>query len=228
MFHVLIIKRIKDKSILFILLAAVDGVVSYSMRQGDRRGPDVEFTDLTYDGNVSDGQLSGGIGQLIDKEEGLVNFRLQHQTSGDVVGNTRRRSYEWVGWKSTDQSSSTSGIGGTISPLSPIVIRFTLDSVRRITGVRVHSSNVISRDVAVFRAAELHFEADSEDDIQQSVFFEHKRDVVSELPRYVVIPVPPGGRLARHVSLIMHFDLRWIMISEIHIDSGTCSLLICK
>ena len=69
-----------------------DGVVSYSMRQGDRRGSDVEFLDFTYDGDVTDGQLSGGLGQLVDGDEGVPNFRLDAQNVG-------RRGYEWVAWK---------------------------------------------------------------------------------------------------------------------------------
>jgi len=70
-----------------------DGLVSYSMRQGDRRGTGVELYDLTYDGNVTDdGRLTGGLGQLVDGEEGQSNFRLDPLERGV-------RGYEWIGWK---------------------------------------------------------------------------------------------------------------------------------
>ena len=53
-----------------------EGIVSYSMRQGDRRGSEVDLFDFTYDGNVVNGYLSGGLGQLVDGSEGHDNFRL--------------------------------------------------------------------------------------------------------------------------------------------------------
>ena len=44
--------------------------------------------------DVVDGQLSGGLGQLVDGDEGVANFRLDSQNVG-------RRGYEWVAWKTT-------------------------------------------------------------------------------------------------------------------------------
>jgi hypothetical protein len=71
------------------------------MRQGDRRGIDIDLSDFTYDGDVVDGYLSGGLGQLTDTEEGLANFRLHQSPDGGAVvaGTVRRRGYEWVGWR---------------------------------------------------------------------------------------------------------------------------------
>lgn len=218
------------------------------MRQGDRRGNDIDFADFTYDGDVTDGYLSGGLGQLTDTEEGMANFRL-HQSpdggSGVVTGNVRRRGYEWVGWRADEQRSlpvgvvSTSGtvpVGSSIAP--PVEISFAFDGPRRITGVRIHCHNALSRDVAVFRAAELRFYLDDEaagtdqssttttvggGTQSRTVYHEHQRDTTSEQPRYVDIPIQSGGRLARHVRLLLYFDLRWIMISEIRFDTGRCA-----
>ena len=53
-----------------------EGIVSYSMRQGERRGSEVDLYDFTYDGTLIDGNLSGGLGQLVDGDEGQHNFRL--------------------------------------------------------------------------------------------------------------------------------------------------------
>jgi len=72
--------------------AAVDGVLSYAARQGDSRGTEIDFYDFTYDGAVSDGQLSGGLGQLTDYELGTSNFRLDRQNLG-------RNGYEWLAWR---------------------------------------------------------------------------------------------------------------------------------
>lgn len=74
-------------------------MVSYDLRQGDRRGTDTDFYDFTYDGLVSDGQLSGGLGQLADYEIGNTNFRLDSQNLG-------RKGYEWVGWRNDSASQS--------------------------------------------------------------------------------------------------------------------------
>jgi len=70
---------------------ATDGVLSYSMPQGDQRAPDVDLRDFTYDGRVADRYLSGGLGQLTDGVEGHSNLRLDPDGWG-------RRGYEWVGW----------------------------------------------------------------------------------------------------------------------------------
>jgi len=70
----------------------IDGVVSYAMPQGERRGLEVDLFDLTYDGTLQDNSLYGGLGQLTDGIEGLSNFRLDPLGLG-VKG------YEWIGWK---------------------------------------------------------------------------------------------------------------------------------
>lgn len=70
----------------------IDGVLSYAMPQGERRGSDVDLQDVTYDGTVADTYLSGGLGQLTDGAEGHTNFRFDSDNSG-------KKGYEWVGWK---------------------------------------------------------------------------------------------------------------------------------
>ena len=73
-------------------MRCADGVLSYSMPQGDHRAPDVDLRDFTYDGRVTDRYLSGGLGQLTDGVEGHSNLRLDPDGWG-------RRGYEWVGWR---------------------------------------------------------------------------------------------------------------------------------
>ncbi|KAJ8683764.1 hypothetical protein QAD02_019556, partial [Eretmocerus hayati] len=58
-----------------------DGLVSYSMLQGEQRGSELDLRDRTYDGSEEDGYLSSGLGQLVDGQKGSDNFRL------DVNGN---------------------------------------------------------------------------------------------------------------------------------------------
>lgn len=54
-----------------------DGILSYSMPQGDKRDPDWEFYDSTYDG-YWDGELQRGLGQLTDGKVGPDNFRMAY------------------------------------------------------------------------------------------------------------------------------------------------------
>jgi len=175
------------------------------MRQGDRRGSDVRFFDFTYDGDIVDGQLSNGLGQLVDGDEGASNFRLDPQNVG-------RRGYEWVAWK-TD--------GVRPADADPVKILFRLDTVRSLTAVRIHCNNAFGRDVGVFSAAELHFSIGGKvfDVRSEPVVYMAARDAVVEQPRYVTVLIQPA-RAARFVRLLMHFDRRWIMISEVHFDTG--------
>lgn len=58
-----------------MLVPATDGVVSYSMPQGDKRGATWEMFDATYDGHW-DGELQRGLGQLTDGRVGPDNFKM--------------------------------------------------------------------------------------------------------------------------------------------------------
>ena len=53
-----------------------EGLVSYSMPDGDPRGTDAALRDVTYDGVRRNHWLSGGLGQLTDGETGHTNFRV--------------------------------------------------------------------------------------------------------------------------------------------------------
>jgi discoidin domain receptor family protein 2 len=52
-----------------------DGIVSYSMPQGDLRGSGWEFFNSTDDGHW-DGDLRRGLGQLTDGKVGPDNFKM--------------------------------------------------------------------------------------------------------------------------------------------------------
>ena len=44
---------------IYRLVVCADGVVAYNMPQGERRGPEVDLFDFTYDGKMSDTYLTG-------------------------------------------------------------------------------------------------------------------------------------------------------------------------
>lgn len=68
------------------VLSLTEGIVSYSMPQGDKRGAGWEFFDATYDGHW-DGQLQRGLGQLTDGKVGPENFKMGYYDSerGDYI-----------------------------------------------------------------------------------------------------------------------------------------------
>jgi discoidin domain receptor family protein 2 len=150
------------------------------MVQGDSRGPGVEFLDDTYDGVTSaNNTLSGGLGQLTDHEVGYYNFRLDLQGVG-------KKGYEWVGWRND-----------TRPPNTPIEITFEFDRVRNFTSVRLHVNNMFTKEVRVFRRAELFFSVGGRYYVSEPIVYEPLRDVVIEFARYVTIPLPQ-----------MHWSLR--------------------
>jgi len=106
--------------------------------------------------------------------------------------------------------------------LMMLVTVFRLDSTRSLTAVRIHCNNAFGRDVGVFSSAELHFSIGGKvfDVRSQPVYYMAARDAVVEQPRYVTVPIEPP-RAARFVRLLLYFDRRWIMISEVHFDTGT-------
>lgn len=50
--------------------------MSYSVPQGDQRGAEIDLSDKVYDGREEAGHLIGGLGQLVDGQKGLDNYRL--------------------------------------------------------------------------------------------------------------------------------------------------------
>lgn len=49
--------------------------MSYTIPKGVQRGNEVELSDKTYDGHEDGERLVGGLGQLVDGQKGMDNFR---------------------------------------------------------------------------------------------------------------------------------------------------------
>ena len=60
---------------------------------------------------------------------------------------------------------------------------------------------------------------------QEPEVFRYMRDFM-EFARKVIIPVQPE-RVARYVKIVLYFDARWILISEVKFESGDCQTLSC-
>lgn len=184
---------------MFFFIFSADGVVSYNMRQGDRRGTEMDFYDFTYDGVVSSGYLSGGLGQLTDLEEGNTNFRLDLQNIG-------KKGYEWVAWRNDTPTAE------------PVEIVFKFDQTRNFSAVHVVANNVFSKEISIFRKALVSFSIGGKHYTTDLVVYDHLKDIAMEAARHVFIPIP--YRCGRFVKLVLFFDARWIMISEIRFFGG--------
>nr|KAF7415574.1 hypothetical protein H0235_012166 [Vespula pensylvanica] len=102
-----------------------DGVVSYSMPQGDKRGNEWEFFDATYDGHWDD-ELRRGLGQLTDGKTGPDDFKMGYYDD---------RGQGWVGWRNDTRSDQ------------PIEIKFEFDVVREFSAIHIYCNNQFTRDV---------------------------------------------------------------------------------
>lgn len=176
-----------------------DGVISYDMHQGERRGTDLDLFDFTYDGILSSGYLSGGLGQLMDGDEGQSNFRLDPKNIGI-------RGYEWVGWKSETFGEN------------PVEITFKFDCVRNFSVLHIFGNNLFSKDVRIFRAAKVFFAMDSLQFMVPPIEHVYARDSVIEYARRVDIPL--NNRIGRFVKVWLFFDSKWMLVSEVHFESG--------
>ncbi|XP_048779029.2 discoidin domain-containing receptor 2-like isoform X2 [Ostrea edulis] len=180
-----------------------DGVLSYSMPQGDRRGKhssdELAFLDFTYDGIIKDQHLYNGIGQLMDGEEGQANFRTDIQARG-IKG------YEWVGWKTEKSEDSM-----------PVEIIFKFDAVRNFTQLNIHCNNYLNKDVRIFRQAHIYFSVSGIYYQPNFIDFKFEKDLWMEYAR--TVPIQLENRVGKYVKVQLYFDSKWMLISEISFKS---------
>ncbi|KAF2351919.1 Serine-threonine/tyrosine-protein kinase catalytic domain [Trinorchestia longiramus] len=177
-----------------------DGLVSYSMEDGEMRGSDDGLRDMTYDGVRRGDRLSGGLGQLSDGETGHTNYRV------DTHG--REKGYEWVGWRNESRPDAEF-----------ILINFEFDQLRNFSAIHIHTSNLITKGVQIFSRADVYVSSNNETFEKVEEFlpevdriFENARPVTIKLDRI----------MARRIKLELYFSLKWIMISEVTFDSVPC------
>lgn len=173
-----------------------DGIVSYSMPQGDLRGSGWEFFDSTYDGHW-DGDLRRGLGQLTDGKVGPDNFKMGYYDY--------ERGQGWVGWKNDTRNGQ------------PIEIKFEFDKVREFTSVHIFCNNQFTRDVQVFSEANIMFSIGGRYFVGEPITYTYIEDRIFETSRNVSIKL--HHRIGRYVKLQLHFAAKWIMISEVTFDS---------
>ncbi|XP_075228962.1 discoidin domain-containing receptor 2-like [Lycorma delicatula] len=173
-----------------------EGIVSYSMPQGDKRGAGWEFFDATYDGHW-DSVLQRGLGQLTDGKLGPDNFKMAYYDYDRGQG--------WVGWRNDTRDGQ------------PVEITFEFDQVREFTAVHLFCNNEFTKDVQVFSEIQVMFSIGGKQFPGIPISYTYMEDRIFEFSRNVSIKL--HHRIGRFVRLRLNFDANWIMISEITFDS---------
>ncbi|XP_072765204.1 discoidin domain-containing receptor 2 [Anoplolepis gracilipes] len=171
-----------------------DGVVSYSMPQGDKRGNGWEFFDATYDGHW-DGELRRGLGQLTDGKTGPDNFKMYYDND---------RAQGWVGWRNDSRNQ-------------PVEIKFEFDKVREFSAVHIFCNNEFTRGVQIFSQVDILFSIGGKYYTGEPITYTYMEDKIFETSRNITIKL--HHRVGKFVKLRLHFSDRWIMVSEVTFDS---------
>ncbi|OQV17830.1 Discoidin domain-containing receptor 2 [Hypsibius exemplaris] len=175
-----------------------EGILWYSMPQGEARGPDVQLYDWTYDGVIESNNLYLGLGQLTDGRVGPDNFRLEHPA---VAG---QKGYDWVGWKNESQQGQ-------------IDLTFKFDKVRKFSALHIYCNNLFTKEVQVFATASIYYSIGGKYYIGEPVQFSYTPDTVMEKARNITIKL--DHRIGRYVKVILTFASRWMLISEVSFES---------
>ncbi|XP_013927558.1 PREDICTED: epithelial discoidin domain-containing receptor 1 [Thamnophis sirtalis] len=184
-----------------------DGLQSYTAPLGQVMPlvPEpVYLNDSTYDGSSVSKLHFGGLGQLTDGVVGLDDFT---QTKEFRVW----PGYDYVGWSKRS------------SPEGFIKMEFEFDRLRSFTYMKVHCSNMHTRDVRIFEQVDCLFKHSLATAWEpQPVSLQLSVDVRDPSARSVTIPLE--GRIGLFVQCHFYFAAEWMLFSEIAFLSSELGL----
>ncbi|PAA57046.1 hypothetical protein BOX15_Mlig008695g1 [Macrostomum lignano] len=180
------------------------GVVAYSGPQGHRvPSGRADFSDHYYDGVISNGWMSGGLGQLTDYVTSKVSPGADPMDDG-IAG------LPYVGWNRRQFGDNRDNVE----------LLFEFDKVRRFNSVNIDTNNdFLSWNTRLFSKAELFFSIGGERFADSPVERAVSRDSVGQFTRPISIQV--GNRVGRFVKVRLYFDSTadWILLSEFSFKS---------
>jgi hypothetical protein len=150
--------------------------------------------DNTYDGkyNSETNMLTDGLGKLSDGITGSEDMSL-------IDGRQ-----PWVGWSNESNTHVT--------------IIFQFDYIRQMNRVTIHTNNVFSKQISIFKTAVITFSLNGErTSYSNAIISEQNRDEIFEIARPILIQL--NNHIAKYVRLDLYFDSKWLLISEITFDS---------
>lgn len=172
-----------------------DGIVSYSMPQGDKRST-WEFYDFSYDGHWDGEKLKYGLGQLTDGQVAADDFKMSFNQPGQG----------WVGWRNDTRNNR------------PVEIIFEFDKIREFSSVTIYTNNQFTKDVQVFNETKIFFSVGGKRYKGEPITYDSFEDRIMETAHNVTIKL--HHRVGRFVKLQLFFASRWILISEVSFESS--------
>ncbi|XP_026314364.1 discoidin domain-containing receptor 2-like [Hyposmocoma kahamanoa] len=175
-------------------------LIAYSApRGGDMQAMTggARFEDLSYDGVMREGKLMDGLGQMTDSLLGPNDFELPDPND--------TRGTRWVGWNKSMLIDDE------------VEIRFNFSTPRILYHIDIHTNNMFTKDVQLFKEAEVYFSLEGERWQEDYISYEPKQDRVSEHARTIHIDLQ--NRTAQHIKIRLKFQHEWILISEITFKS---------
>lgn len=174
----------------YVMISFSDGPISYSMFDGQHKGPFGDLIDDTYDGQRENGFLSGGLGQLTDGIRGDENYKVN-------------KGFEWIGWRNS-----------THNPLS---ITFEFANIRNFSKASFHCNNIFTKQMRVLEYARIYFSLDGHRWSQVPQEFAYMPDMVLEKARDEVIHL--HHRIGRFIKFELYFAAKWLLISEVRLST---------
>jgi hypothetical protein len=139
----------------------------------------------------------GGLGQLTDGVLAGDDYRSSENVQGiGPIG------YDWIGWKRR----------------SSINLRFRFTTIQNLTSIRLHTSNLFTRDIYLFNSILI----ETCDNHLNQTFLMIPDDYTNLHARFINISLASGyGLLTQCLKVTLTFNNRskWILISEVLFDS---------
>ena len=179
------------------LSLVAEGIVSYTIPQGDRFSSTVDLSDKIYDGGRDDSTLHDGLGQLTDGVEGGDNFKAEHSKYG--------KGYEWIGWRNDSAHSN------------PLEIIFEFDKVRNFSAAYFYCNNQHTKDVSLFNSAKFWFSVGGQWYVEEPLVFKNMHNPLPEKARNVTIRL--HHKIGKFVKVQLSYRSGWILLSEVSFNS---------
>uniref|UniRef100_A0A8C6TM78 receptor protein-tyrosine kinase n=1 Tax=Neogobius melanostomus TaxID=47308 RepID=A0A8C6TM78_9GOBI len=182
----------------------LDGLVSYNAPIGEHMtlaGSSVYLNDSIYDGALIH-SMTEGLGQLTDGVCGLDDFTVSTVSHVSNVW----PGYDYVGWNNESFSNGY------------VEIMFEFDRTRNFTSMKVHSNNLFSKNIKVFREVVCHFRSDSDWELSP-LSFSPVEDLKNSNARFVTVNL--AHHMASAIKCQFYFADAWMLFSEITFQSGT-------
>ncbi|CAF1363826.1 unnamed protein product [Adineta ricciae] len=179
-----------------------DGLTSYSIPQGDKRGFSAQFFDETYDGENDNGTLKDGLGQLTDGIFAHDDYHL-----ADLIQGQDQSGCDWIGWKRKSPA------------MSNIKLTFHFDTIRNFSSMRIHTSNLFTHDIYQFYSITVTY---CDDMNYHQMYFVIPNDYINTSARFIQVSfAEEKDVLSDCLNIILTFNSRskWILISEVQFDS---------